>query len=89
MAGIPPLAGFFSKLALFLNAIQSSFYLLATVAVLVSVMSAVYYIRIIKIMYFEPVKRYYYVPVIAKANSLVLAVSLFFIVFLFFDLSPI
>ncbi len=56
MAGIPPLAGFFSKLYVFIAAIESQMYVLAIVGVLTSVVSAFYYIRIIKIMYFdEPV----------------------------------
>jgi NADH-quinone oxidoreductase subunit N len=53
MAGIPPLAGFFSKLYLFLAAISSSFYLLATIAVLTSVVGCFYYIRLIKYLYFS------------------------------------
>ena len=52
MAGIPPLAGFFSKLYLFLAAISSSLYLLATIAVLTSVVGCFYYIRLIKYLYF-------------------------------------
>jgi proton-translocating NADH-quinone oxidoreductase chain N len=53
MAGIPPLAGFYSKAYLFFAAMSSSMYLLAFVGVLASVVSCFYYIRLIKIMYFE------------------------------------
>ncbi len=53
MAGIPPLAGFFSKLYIFLSAIESNFYGLAVIAVLSSVVSAFYYLRIIKVIYFD------------------------------------
>ena len=53
MAGIPPLAGFFGKLYVFLAAIESGLYLLAIVGVLTSVVGAYYYIRIIKVMYFD------------------------------------
>lgn len=53
MAGIPPLAGFFSKLYLFLAAISSSLYVLATIAVLTSVVGCFYYIRLIKYLYFS------------------------------------
>ncbi|MCA1939589.1 MAG: NADH-quinone oxidoreductase subunit NuoN [Caenispirillum bisanense] len=59
MAGIPPLAGFFGKLYVFLAAIQAEMYGLAVIGVLTSVVSAFYYIRIIKVMYFdEPVEAF-------------------------------
>ncbi len=53
MAGIPPLAGFFGKLYVFLAAVKGGFWVLATVGVLTSVVSAYYYLRIIKVMYFD------------------------------------
>jgi len=53
MAGIPPLAGFFGKLFVFQAAIDAELYALAIVGVLTSVVSAFYYLRIIKIMYFD------------------------------------
>ncbi|TCZ57161.1 NADH-quinone oxidoreductase subunit NuoN [Roseicella aquatilis] len=53
MAGIPPLAGFFGKLYVFLAAVQSGFWVLAVVGVLTSVVSAYYYLRIVKVMYFD------------------------------------
>ncbi|MCW8915456.1 MAG: NADH-quinone oxidoreductase subunit N, partial [Magnetovibrio sp.] len=53
MAGIPPLAGFFGKMYIFLAAVDAQLYTLAVIGVLSSVISAYYYIRIIKIMYFD------------------------------------
>lgn len=53
MAGIPPLAGFFGKLYVFLAAIQAGLYAVAVIGVLTSVVGAYYYLRIIKIMYFD------------------------------------
>ncbi len=53
MAGIPPLAGFFGKLYIFLSAIQAELYTLAILGVLSSVVGAFYYVRIVKIMYFD------------------------------------
>ena len=53
MAGIPPLAGFFGKLYIFLAAIEAGLYTLAIIGVLASVVGAFYYLRIIKIMYFD------------------------------------
>lgn len=57
MAGIPPLAGFFGKLYVFLAAIEAELYTLAVIGVLTSVIGAYYYLRIVKLMYFdEPVE---------------------------------
>lgn len=53
MAGIPPMAGFFAKLYVLLPAIEQGFWILAVVAVLSSVVSAYYYLRIVKVMYFD------------------------------------
>ncbi len=53
MAGIPPLAGFFGKLFVFQAAVSAELYGLAVLGVLTSVVAAYYYLRIIKIMYFE------------------------------------
>ena len=53
MAGIPPLAGFFGKLYIFLAAIEAKLYGLAIIGVLASVVGAFYYLRIIRIMYFD------------------------------------
>jgi NADH-quinone oxidoreductase subunit N len=53
MAGIPPLAGFFGKLYVFLAAVQAGLWALAVIGVLASVVAAFYYLRIIKIMYFD------------------------------------
>lgn len=53
MAGIPPLAGFFGKFYVFLAAVQSGLYALAILGVLASVIGAFYYLRIVKLMYFD------------------------------------
>lgn len=53
MAGIPPLAGFFGKFYVFMAAVNEGLYTLAVVGVLTSVIGAFYYIRIVKIMYFD------------------------------------
>ena len=53
LAGIPPLAGFFGKFYVFLAAIEAELYTLAVVGVIASVVGAFYYLRIIKIMYFD------------------------------------
>ena len=53
LAGIPPLAGFFAKFYVLYAAIDAKLYYLAIFGVLSSVISAFYYLRIIKVMYFE------------------------------------
>jgi NADH-quinone oxidoreductase subunit N len=56
MAGIPPLVGFFGKWMVFAAAVDSGMFVLAVIGVLTSVVSAYYYVRIVKVMYFdEPV----------------------------------
>ncbi|WP_319531682.1 NADH-quinone oxidoreductase subunit NuoN [uncultured Cohaesibacter sp.] len=64
LAGIPPLGGFFGKLLVFSAAIEAGLYPLAVIGVLASVVGAYYYLRIIKIMFFdEPA------PVFEKASG--------------------
>ncbi len=56
LAGIPPLAGFWAKWYVFLAAINANLYALAVIGVLTSVVGAYYYLRIIKIMWFDEPK---------------------------------
>jgi NADH-quinone oxidoreductase subunit N len=53
LAGIPPLSGFFAKLYVFQAAVQNGMWALAVIGVLTSVVGAFYYIRIVKVMYFD------------------------------------
>ena len=53
LAGIPPMSGFFAKLYIFLAAVQGGLWTLAVIGVLTSVVGAFYYIRIVKVMYFD------------------------------------
>lgn len=53
MAGTPPLIGFFSKQFVLLSAVQSGYYFMALVAIIVSVVSASYYLKIIKVLHTE------------------------------------
>ena len=57
LAGIPPLAGFFAKFYVFMAVIESGMYTLAIIGLMTTVISAFYYIRIIKIMYFDEAKK--------------------------------
>ena len=56
MAGIPPLAGFFAKYFVFVAAIEAKLYALAIIGVLSSVVGAYYYLRIVKLMWFDEPK---------------------------------
>lgn len=72
MAGIPPMAGFFAKLVVFQAAVAANLYTLAVLGVLSSVVGAYYYLRIIKIMYFdEPVDSLD--PIAARGLAMVIA----------------
>jgi NADH-quinone oxidoreductase subunit N len=53
LAGIPPFAGFFAKFYVFLAAIEAHLYVLAVLGVVSSVIGAYYYLRIVKIIYFD------------------------------------
>ena len=57
LAGIPPLAGFFAKFYIFVAVIKSQMYALAIIGLVTTVVSAFYYLRIIKIIYFDKPKK--------------------------------
>ena len=59
LAGIPPLAGFFAKFYIFSAVINQSMYFLAIVGLLATVIAAFYYLRLIKIIYFDKEKEKY------------------------------
>ena len=56
LAGIPPLAGFFAKFYVFMAAVKAGLFPLAVLGVLASVVGAFYYLRIVKIMFFDEPK---------------------------------
>jgi NADH-quinone oxidoreductase subunit N len=53
MAGIPPLAGIFAKIVVFMPALHAGLYTLAIIGALTSVLACFYYLRIVKVMYFD------------------------------------
>ena len=57
LAGIPPLAGFFAKFYVFMSVIEVKMYALAIIGLVTTVVSAFYYLRIIKIIYFDKPKK--------------------------------
>jgi NADH-quinone oxidoreductase subunit N len=84
LAGIPPLAGFFAKWYVFVAAVEAKLYALAVIGVLTSVVGAFYYLRIVKIMYFDEPKEAF-APLDGALKSVLLVSTL--LVF-FFWLSP-
>ena len=79
LAGIPPLVGFFAKYFVFLAAIEAGLYPLAVIGVLASVVGAYYYLRIVKIMFFDEAKDKFE-PVRFKAAAVMTAAALIMIV---------
>ncbi len=87
LAGIPPMAGFFAKFYVFLAAIEAQLYWLSVIGVLSSVIGAFYYLRVIKIMYFdEPVQGF---EPMSGELRLILGVSGLFVLLFFFIAGPI
>jgi len=83
MCGIPPLAGFFSKMFIFISAINMEMYFLAIIGVMTSVIASFYYIRIIKLMIFDSTTKINNLSPISKENSLFLSVCCLFLVTFF------
>ncbi len=81
MAGIPPLAGFFSKLYIFLAAVDAGLYALAIIGVLTSVVGAFYYLRIVKVMYFDEPAEGFDQPVSREMTAVMAATGLFTLLF--------
>jgi NADH-quinone oxidoreductase subunit N len=79
-AGIPPLAGFFAKFYVFLPAIKSGLVGLAVIGVLASVVGAYYYLRIVKIMYFDEAKGAFQ-PVRSKEGAIMALALVLILVF--------
>ncbi len=85
MAGIPPFMGFFGKFYVFIAAIESQLYFLAILGVLASVISAFYYLRIIKGMYFdEVVDSETFEFSISSQSKIILVISILVISFFIF-----
>jgi NADH-quinone oxidoreductase subunit N len=80
MAGIPPLPGFFAKLYVFGAAIKADLVTLAVIGVLSSVVGAYYYLRVIKIMFFDEAATRF-LPVDGTTNVVMLASGAFIILF--------
>ncbi|HEX7967261.1 MAG TPA: NADH-quinone oxidoreductase subunit NuoN [Stellaceae bacterium] len=85
MAGIPPLAGFFAKFYVFMAAIDAGLFYLAVIGVVTSVIGAYYYIRIVKLMYFdEPVGAPFDRPIGREVQAVLLISALVTLLFFVF-----
>jgi NADH-quinone oxidoreductase subunit N len=85
LSGVPPTAGFFAKLYVFLAAINAQLTGLAVIGVLTSVVSAFYYLRVVKVMYFdEPIGAFDW-PISAELKGVLFVTA---VVTLFFFLLP-
>jgi NADH-quinone oxidoreductase subunit N len=85
MAGIPPTAGFFGKLYIFLAAIDEHLVGLAIIGVVTSVVGAFYYLRIVKVMYFDEPAGAFDRPLAPELKAMLLVTA---VVTLFFFLLP-
>jgi NADH-quinone oxidoreductase subunit N len=83
LAGIPPLAGFFSKFFIFLCALKSNYFNLIFLAILVSIISSFYYLKLIKILIFEQKNRPIFLSKISKIKSFILIIGTKFICLFF------
>tara|TARA_Y100000741_G_scaffold308304_1_gene251370 strand:- start:37 stop:480 length:444 start_codon:yes stop_codon:yes gene_type:complete len=79
MAGIPPFAGFFAKFYIFISALKSNLIYLAILGVIASVISAYYYLRIVKVMYFDEIKDKQISLKFSLPSLIILLVSIFII----------
>lgn len=88
MAGVPPLAGFLSKMNVFLSSIDSGLYTLTITALLLSGVSAVYYVRLVKIIYFDKPSVQTWFTEVSKPISFVIMGTLSFLIGVFFFPDP-
>jgi NADH-quinone oxidoreductase subunit N len=85
IAGIPPIVGFLAKVGVFLVVVKSSAYLVSVVSIVLSVISTFYYIRLIKVLYFEnTLVGKLYLPITTQ-KSLVIAILSFSLIILCID----
>ena len=88
MCGIPPLAGFLSKMFIFISAINMQMYFLSIIGVITSVAASFYYIRIIKLMFFESETKINNLSSLSKENSLFLSFCSIFLITFFLWPTP-
>lgn len=85
IAGIPPLVGFFAKMGVFLTLLKSKMYMVPLLALLCSVVSTFYYIRVIKVLYFENILVGKLCYPLKTNKTILLAILIFLLIFLFIN----
>ena len=83
MAGVPPLAGFLGKMYLFFAAVNGGLYLAVFVAIITNVIGSFYYIRCIKLAYFDGSKEWTSLESPSASLSILLGASILFLSFFF------
>lgn len=82
MSGIPPLAGFFSKLFVFQAVVAEGYYTVAVIGVLASVIGAYYYLRIIKVMFFDKSEEKFDANIYASRSAVIFVSVLLTVLFI-------
>lgn len=85
IAGLPPLVGFLAKIGVFLSLLRENLYFICIIAILCSVVSTFYYIRVVKVLYFENLLVGKLYHPIETNKTLLLSVSVFLLIFLFLN----
>lgn len=86
MAGVPPMAGFLAKFYSFFVCIENNFYLLAIIGALLSIICTFYYIRFLKIIYFENTTKYLTLNVnLSKTTALVISLTNILLIYIFIN----
>ena len=81
LSGIPPFGGFFVKYEIFYSLIEPSFFLFAYILLLLTVISFFYYLRLIKIFYFENTKKFYKITNLQDLKLRLISIGFFIIPF--------
>ena len=84
LAGIPPLAGFFAKFYIFMAVVKANLFALAIIGLIASVISAFYYLRLIKLIYFDQ-EQEKFDPITSKGIRVSLAFSTILVLFYFLN----
>lgn len=90
MAGIPPMAGFLAKFFSFFVCIKNNLYLLAIIGILLSIICTFYYIKFIKVIYFENTNKYFILNTnLSKNTAFVISLTSILLFYIFINPSPI
>eukprot|EP01093_Parvamoeba_rugata_P008585 TRINITY_DN2446_c0_g1_i3.p1 TRINITY_DN2446_c0_g1~~TRINITY_DN2446_c0_g1_i3.p1 ORF type:complete len:114 (-),score=11.23 TRINITY_DN2446_c0_g1_i3:55-396(-) len=84
LAGIPPLIGFYSKFYVFMAGLQNNFFLIILIIALLSVISSMYYIRLIKLLFFRSYNYCILMCNISYFNSVLISFTFLFNFFFLF-----